>query len=77
MAMNAEQRLKLAALHRQWWHLLKSEKYLSDTQNPKQRNKNNLTSFLIWVNQLFVYRFWHMQVALNKTNTSKNLAFVQ
>ena len=38
MAMSAEYRSKFA-LHRQWWRLHLSEKFLSGTKNPKQTNK--------------------------------------
>ena len=43
MAMSAEHRSKLAAVHRQWWRLHMSEKFSSGMKNPKQTNKQNQT----------------------------------
>ena len=42
IAMSAEHRSKFAALRRQWWRLLMSEKFSSGTKNPTQTNKLNL-----------------------------------
>ena len=39
MAMSAEHRSKFVALHRQWWRLHMSEKFLSGPKNTKQTNK--------------------------------------
>ena len=39
MAVSAEQRSKIAALHQQWWGLQMNEKYLSGTKNSKQTNQ--------------------------------------
>ena len=56
MSMSAEHKSKFTALHRQWWRLHMSEKFLSGTKNPKQTH-TSLKNWVGWVDFIFFFFF--------------------